>query len=223
MDIALEGVSKTYLSGQQQQTVLRDVSVHVGSGRFVALLGRSGSGKSTLLNLMAGFDAPTAGHIRLGDLSLGKADDRERTFFRRRHIGFVFQAFNLLPTLTVSENVLLPLDLLDVPITDARSRVAAALDSMGLSGYGDRFPEELSGGEQQRVALARALVHQPAVVLADEPTGNLDLANARQVVELLNSACRDAGMTLVMATHSREIKQYADEVLEMRDGQLVAG
>ena len=220
MHISLEEVTKDYVSAAQRQTVLRGVSAGFDSGRFVAVVGRSGSGKSTLLNLIAGFDAPSAGRIRIGEQCISEAADRQRTLFRRQHIGFVFQSFNLLPTLTAAENVRLPLELLDIAGDEGRERVLAGLERMGLADYGERFPEELSGGEQQRVAIARALVHEPAIVLADEPTGNLDLATARQVVELLDDACRVAGTTLIMATHSTEVIGYADEVYEVRDGQL---
>ncbi len=222
MRIVLDSVTKTYASGARRQRVLDGVSADIAGGRFVALVGRSGSGKSTLLNLIAGFDAPDAGSIVIGDTRVSHVSDRERTLFRRRHLGFVFQAFNLLPTLTAAENVRLPLELIDVPAADGRRRAEAALESVGMDGFGERFPEELSGGEQQRVAIARALVHQPAIVLADEPTGNLDLATAKQVVELLDDACRRQGTTLVMATHSTEVIGYADEVCEVRDGHLEA-
>jgi len=220
MRITLEQVSKHYRAGEHHQTVLDGVSADFASGRFVALLGRSGSGKSTLLNLIAGFDEPSAGLIRIGDQSVSGVADRERTLFRRRHLGFVFQFFNLLPTLTAGENVRLPLELLDVPAAEGRERAEAALAGVGMAGFRDRFPEELSGGEQQRVAIARALIHEPAIVLADEPTGNLDLSTAQQVVELLDDACRRQGTTLIMATHSTEVIGYADEVCEVREGGL---
>lgn len=220
MRIQLDRVSKHYLAGGHRQEVLQGVSAGFDSGRFVVLVGRSGSGKSTLLNLIAGFDAPDTGRIVVGEHAISEIDDRARTLFRRRHLGFVFQFFNLLPTLTVAENVRLPLELLDVPLPTSRERVVTALTEVGMSDYGDRFPEELSGGEQQRVAIARALVHGPAIVLADEPTGNLDLATARQVVEILDEACRRHGTTLIMATHSTEVIGYADEVYELRDGHL---
>ncbi|MEO0996418.1 MAG: ABC transporter ATP-binding protein, partial [Pseudomonadota bacterium] len=173
MRVVLSRVSKTFGTGERRQTVLDNVSAEFAQGRFVALMGRSGSGKSTLLNLIGGLDAPSAGTIRLGDFDLVEAGDDERTLFRRRHLGFVFQFFNLLPTLTVAENVRLPLSLLGAAA--AGSRADAALAEVGMAAAAARFPEELSGGEQQRVAIARALVHEPELVLADEPTGNLDL------------------------------------------------
>ncbi len=220
MRIQLDSVGKHYQAGKHRQDVLRDVTAEFDSGRFVVLVGRSGSGKSTLLNLIAGFDAPDSGRIRISDQYISDSDDRARTLFRRRHLGFVFQFFNLLPTLTVAENVRLPLELLDMPLSASRDRARAALGEVGMVAYLERFPEELSGGEQQRVAIARALVHDPAIVLADEPTGNLDLSTAQQVVDLLDEACRRHGTTLVMATHSTEVIGYADEVYELRDGHL---
>ncbi len=222
MRVRLKNVSKAYAAGSQRQSVLADVSAEFASGRFVVLVGRSGSGKSTLLNLIAGFDAPDAGSIHIADQLVSAGDDQARTLFRRRHLGFVFQFFNLLPTLTVAENVQLPLELLDEPLAAARNRVEEALDEVNMTAYGERFPEELSGGEQQRVAIARALVHRPAIVLADEPTGNLDLDTAHQVIELLDNACQRHGTTLIMATHSNEVIGVADEVHELRGGQLTA-
>jgi putative ABC transport system ATP-binding protein len=218
MRISLDTVGKDYLAGARRQAVLDAVSVSFDSGRFCVLLGRSGSGKSTLLNLIAGFDAPDRGVITVGETVVSALAERERTLFRREHIGVVFQSFNLLPTLTVAENVRLPLELLGAGAAAGRTQAEAMLRSLGLAGYGGRLPEELSGGEQQRVAIARALVHRPAIVLADEPTGNLDLRTARQVVALLDDACREQGVTLVMATHSTEVIGCADAVFEVREG-----
>jgi putative ABC transport system ATP-binding protein len=218
--IQLDNLSKHFLAGSHRQSVLKGVTAEFDSGRFVVLVGRSGSGKSTLLNLIAGFDAPDSGRVLISDQVISACDDRTRTLFRRRHLGFVFQFFNLLPTLTVAENVRLPLDLLDAPGDGARRRVADALAEVDMAAYSDRFPEELSGGEQQRVAIARALVHEPAIVLADEPTGNLDLVTAEPVIALLDEACRRHGTTLVMVTHSTEVIGYADEVYELRGGRL---
>ena len=220
MRVLLDNVSKHYRAGTHHQTVLQDVTARFDSGRFVALVGRSGSGKTTLLNLIAGFDGPDSGRVIVGDQVISGSDDRARTLFRKRHLGFVFQFFNLLPTLTVAENLRLPLELLKVPRGTGRERVNEALAEVEMAGYRDRFPEELSGGEQQRVAIARALIHEPAIVLADEPTGNLDLVTAEQIVALLDEVCRRHGTTLVMVTHSTEVIGYADEVYEMRAGYL---
>ncbi len=222
MRVALSRVSKAFGTGERRQTVLDEVSAEFAQGRFVALMGRSGSGKSTLLNLIGGLDAPTAGTILLGDFDLVAAGDDARTLFRRRQLGFVFQFFNLLPTLTVAENVRLPLSLLGADAADAARRAAGALAEVGMTAAVGRFPEELSGGEQQRVAIARALVHEPALVLADEPTGNLDLTTATAIVELLDGVCEARGATLIMATHSADVVGYADEVYDVGDGALKA-
>ncbi len=221
MDIRLTQLRKRFVTGGRAQLVLDGLDAAFAAGDFIALLGRSGSGKSTLLNLIGGLDQPDAGHIEIGGRDLAALDERERTLFRRQHIGFVFQFFNLLPTLTVAENVQLPLAL-NHARQDVAARVEAALAEVGLAGYGERFPEELSGGEQQRVAIARALIHEPAVVLADEPTGNLDLDTARQVVELLDEVCTRRQATLIMATHSREVVGYATAQYALRDGRLQA-
>jgi putative ABC transport system ATP-binding protein len=220
MRIRLDSVGKDYVAGDERQTVLADINLAFDSGSFVVLLGRSGSGKSTLLNLIAGFDAPDRGRIRIGESCVSALPERERTLFRRRHLGVVFQAYNLLPTLTVAENVQLPLELLGASAADGRTVAGAMLEALGLGAYGGRFPEELSGGEQQRVAIARALVHRPAIVLADEPTGNLDLATAQRVLALLDDACREHGATLVMATHSPEVVGRADAVYEVGAGDV---
>jgi putative ABC transport system ATP-binding protein len=201
--------------------VLDAVDAEVAPGEFVVLVGRSGSGKSTLLNLIGTIDAPTSGEIYIDDTALSALDETGRALLRRRRIGFVFQSFNLIPTLTAAENLLLPLELNGVTGTAATARVAECLAAVGLADCGLRFPEELSGGEQQRVAIARALVHLPGLVLADEPTGNLDLETATAVISLLDALCRDSGTTLVMATHSREVIGRADRVLAVRGGRLV--
>jgi putative ABC transport system ATP-binding protein len=219
--VELEHVSKTYREGDVERAVLRDVSVTIRSGEIAVLLGRSGSGKSTLLNLIAGIDHPTSGNVLVGGTVLTALDEQARTRFRRRHIGFVFQFFNLIPVLTVEENVLLPLDLNDRADAAGVARARALLDRVGLGGRGDSFPDRLSGGEQQRVAVARALIHEPALVLADEPTGNLDSETAAGVLELLDTLAREAGRTVVMGTHSREVVGVADRIFTIQRGQLV--
>lgn len=216
--IATEALGFAYETGRP---VLQEVALGIGRGEFVVILGRSGSGKTTLLNLIGGLDRPGAGRIRFGEQFLDAASDRERTLLRRRHVGFVFQFFNLLPALAVGENLALPLQLAGCPPRERPPRVARWLEAVGLPDMAARFPDELSGGEQQRVALARALIHEPDVILADEPTGNLDLETARSVVDLLDTLCRREGRTLVMATHSREVAGVADRVLELRRGRLV--
>ncbi|MGH7390153.1 MAG: ABC transporter ATP-binding protein [Candidatus Rokuibacteriota bacterium] len=219
--VELQHVARTYREGDVERVVLRDVSATIWTGEIVVLLGRSGSGKSTLLNLVAGIDRPTSGSVLVDGTDLTALDEQARTRFRRRHIGFVFQFYNLIPLLTVEENVLLPLDLNDRADAAGVARARALLDRVGLSGRGDSFPERLSGGEQQRVAVARALVHDPALVLADEPTGNLDAETAAGVLALLDTLAREAGRTVMMVTHSREVAAVADRVLAIEGGRLV--
>jgi putative ABC transport system ATP-binding protein len=219
--ITLRGVTKTYREGGAERLVLRSVDATICRGELCVLIGRSGSGKSTLLNLIGGIDVPTAGDIAVDGLSLARAGEASRTLFRRRHVGFVFQFFNLIPTLTVEENLRLPLELNGRRGDDATVRVRSLLAEVGLAERGPAFPEELSGGEQQRVAVARALVHEPSLVLADEPTGNLDLETGRQVIDLLDRLTRRAGRTMVMATHSPEVVGLADRIFRLQDGRLV--
>src|SRR5918996_4490140 len=219
--LELRQLSKTYREGEAARVVLRDVSVTIASGEIVVLVGRSGSGKSTLLNLIAGIDRPTAGTVAVNGTDLTRLDEEARTRFRRRHIGFVFQFFNLIPLLTVEENLLLPLDLNGRADADGVTRARGLLERVGLAGRGDSFPERLSGGEQQRVAIARALIHDPALILADEPTGNLDADTAAGVLDLLDSLAREAGRTVLMATHSREVIGVADRIFTIERGALV--
>ncbi len=219
--LELRGVTKVYREGERQHTVLDRADLRVAEGELVALLGRSGSGKSTLLNLLSGIDLPTSGEVLLRDVDLNTLDERRRTLMRRHQIGFVFQFFNLIPTLTVEENLLLPLELSGKLDRDQRRRALSLLESVGLGHRLASFPDVLSGGEQQRVAIVRALVHDPLLVLADEPTGNLDADTAEQVLDLLRRSLRDRGKTLVMATHSREAAAIADRVLRVEDGKLV--
>jgi putative ABC transport system ATP-binding protein len=221
--IRLAGVTRAFREGETERVVLRGVDAEIRRGEVVALLGRSGSGKSTLLHLIGGIDLPTAGEIEVAGVSLTRASERARTLFRRQHVGFVFQFFNLIPTLTVEENLLLPLELNGRGGEPGRRVVHALLDEVGLGDRAATFPERLSGGEQQRVAVARAIVHDPDLVLADEPTGNLDLDTGRQVLRLLDRLTRQAGKTLVMVTHAPEVVELADRVLRLQDGRLVAG
>ena len=216
MDLELEQVSKAYGG----TPVLNRVNLQLPGGDYVVIVGRSGSGKSTLLNLLGGLDQPSAGRVLCGGLDLGGMNETDRARIRRRDIGFVFQACNLIPTLTVRENLLVPLQLNDRDLVTGARHCDTLLQSAGLGGRADRFPEELSGGEQQRVAVLRAIVHDPGVVIADEPTGNLDLATARETLDLLESFCRAGGRTLIMATHSVEVMGRASRVLGIADGQL---
>ncbi len=196
------------------------MDLNIRAGEFVVLLGRSGSGKSTLLNLLSGIDLPDHGEVLFNGQDITGLSERDRTLFRRRHIGFVFQSYNLVPTLTVEENLLLPLELNGVTGLAARQRGHELLRQLGLADRASSYPDRLSGGEQQRIAIARALAHDPAVVLADEPTGNLDLDTGQEVLNLLDQATRAAGKTLVMVTHSREVVGLADRILSLSQGAL---
>ncbi|HZF07384.1 MAG TPA: ABC transporter ATP-binding protein [Thermoanaerobaculia bacterium] len=222
--IEIRDLSRTYEEGGRERTVLRGANANLRRGEIAVLVGRSGTGKSTLLNLLSGIDPPSGGEVVIDGVSISRLSERERTLFRRDRIGFVFQFFNLIPTLTVEENFLLPLEL-----KGRRGRVPpaarqAALDLLAEVGLADRrasFPDRLSGGEQQRVAVARALAHDPLLVLADEPTGNLDLETGLAVLALLDRLTRRAGKTLVMATHSPEVVGLADRVFRIEDCRLI--
>ncbi|MDW8402658.1 MAG: ABC transporter ATP-binding protein [Chloroflexus sp.] len=218
--IRCEQVTKSYLEGDQLRTVLRDITITVAAGEFVVLLGKSGSGKSTLLNLVSGIDTPSSGEIWVAGQRLNQLSERERTLFRRRSIGFVFQFYNLAPTLTALENVLLPLELNGQRGPAARAAALEMLAAVGLADRANTYPDRLSGGEQQRVAIARALVHNPDLVLADEPTGNLDSDTGAQVLDLLDRLTRQVGKTLLMVTHSREMIGVADRVFQLRNGRI---
>jgi putative ABC transport system ATP-binding protein len=219
--VELHGVSKVYVEGDRERLVLRGVDLAVTRGAFVAVLGRSGSGKSTLLNLIGGIDVPTTGTVTINGTVVTALGERERTLFRRRHVGFIFQFFNLVSTLTVEENLLLPLELVGRTGSQARGRAADLLREVGLSDRARALPDRLSGGEQQRVAVARALAHEPELVLADEPTGNLDTESAEQVLALLRRLPRERRRTVIAVTHSAEVARTADRVLMLRDGSVV--
>ncbi len=219
--IELRGLSKRFQEGESERTVLQAVDLTIAPGQFVVLLGQSGSGKSTLLHLIGGIDTPSSGRVDIGGVDLTALDERNRTLFRRDHIGFIFQFFNLIPTLSVLENVTLPGELAGRP---RPALEAAARDLLGRVGLADRAatrPDRLSGGQQQRVAIARALLHQPLLILADEPTGNLDEHTGEQVLELLIDLTRQQGRTLIMATHNGAIAGRADRVLRVQEGHLL--
>src|SRR5688572_8630810 len=215
-------LSKSYYEGDVQRVVLQNAHAEFQPGEITAILGRSGSGKSTLLNLISGIDEPDGGQIWVDGRELSALPERDRTFFRRARIGFVFQFYNLIPTLTVGENVTLPLELNQVPRPFARKKAEGMLEAVGLLDRWDTFPEKLSGGEQQRVTLARALVHDPLLILADEPTGNLDEETGAQVMSMLTRLTREQHRTLLMVTHSMEAASHADRVLRLSHGQLLA-
>jgi putative ABC transport system ATP-binding protein len=221
--VELVGLHKRYREGEQLHTVLDGATARIVSGERVAILGPSGSGKSTLLNLISGIDLPDSGSVRVGDTDLTALRERERTLFRRERVGFVFQFFNLLPTLTVLENLLLPLELAGGVDARGKERARSLLERVGLSGRAGTFPDRLSGGEQQRVAIARALSHGPDLLLADEPTGNLDEDMGASVAELLDELVRTQGSTLVVVTHSLDLARRMDRVLRIDHGRLVEG
>ncbi len=218
--IRFEHVTKVFQEGERQRKVLNDLDAEIAAGEFVAMIGRSGSGKSTLLNLLAGLDAPTSGEIWIGETCITRLHDRQRTLFRRDHIGFVFQFFNLIPTLSVRENVLLPAELSGWDAHRAVAQADALLDAVGLLDRARVFPDKLSGGEQQRVAIARALCADPQLILADEPTGNLDSDTGATVLDLLTRLAREKGKTLVVVTHSPDVASLADRTLRLHHGQL---
>ena len=219
--LCLVNLSKNYIEGDQIRVVLQDACAYIGEGEFVAILGKSGSGKSTLLNLISGIDLVDHGEIWVNGQNLTKMNDFQRTLFRRQHTGFVFQFFNLIPTLTVLENVILPLELLGHRDDQAKKRTKYLLNEVGLLDRQDTFPDRLSGGEQQRVAIARALVHDPILVLADEPTGNLDEETGKTILSLLDRLTRQEGKNLIVVTHSSEAASFADRVLQLKDGKLI--
>ncbi len=220
--IRLRDLSKIYKEGLIKQVVLERVSAEFSHGEMIILLGKSGSGKSTLLNLISGIDLPTSGDIIIDGKNLTKFSEQDRTIFRRHHIGFVFQFFNLIPTLTVEENLVLPLELkLNGRLSgDNTKMVHQLLEEVGLTRKATAFPDRLSGGEQQRVAIARALIHDPDIILADEPTGNLDYETALQIIDLLDRMVRQRGKTMLMATHSQEVIGLADRIFCIKDGMF---
>jgi putative ABC transport system ATP-binding protein len=220
--IALKDLSREYTSGQRTVHALDGVSLEIARDEFVAISGPSGCGKSTLIHLMAGLDRPTSGEIFVDGLALHSADDAALTQFRRKQVGLVFQFFNLLPTMNVLENVSLPLLLQGVSPSESDRRAAELVELVGLKERADHFVHQLSGGEQQRTAIARALVHRPSLLIADEPTGNLDSQSAASVMELLEKIGGEAMTTLIVVTHSEEVARAASRRVAMRDGKVLA-
>jgi putative ABC transport system ATP-binding protein len=222
--IQAENVSRQFRLGEALISAVDGVSLEIRAGEFVALLGSSGSGKSTLLNLLAGLDRPTAGAIHVRGRNLAELDAVELAHYRRDTVGMVFQSFNLLPRMTLEENVELPLRLAEVERGERQARVAEALERVRLGGRRRHRPSELSGGEQQRGALARALVNRPAILFADEPTGNLDSVNGEQILLLLQEIQGSLGMTVIMVTHERPLaERFANRIVMLSDGRLVGG
>jgi ABC-type lipoprotein export system ATPase subunit len=218
--IELRGVSKFYSSGDLPFAALQNVDLRIRTEEFVAIMGPSGSGKSTLLHLIAGLDVPDQGEITVNGVNLKGLSENERTLFRRRHIGFVFQNFQLLPAMTVEENIAFPLHADGRPKAEKVSRVARLLKEVGLEDKAGEFPNKLSGGQQQRVAIARALALQPRLLLADEPTGNLDRKRSSEILQLLSNLHRQQKLTIVMVTHDPYTASFADRVIMLRDGEV---
>jgi ABC-type lipoprotein export system ATPase subunit len=214
-------VSKRFRQGTQDVPALVDVSLEVPTGSFVSIMGPSGSGKSTLLHLISGIDSPSAGALVIAGRRTSEMSDDEITVFRRRHIGLVFQFFNLLPMLSAEENVALPLILDGVPVREARGRAASLLEDVGLGHRAHHGPDQLSGGEMQRVAVARALVIEPLVLLADEPTGNLDSKAAHEILVLIGAVSRERGQTVIMVTHDPASAKHGERLITLRDGRIV--
>ncbi len=218
--VRLTNLTRSFHEGEQLHAVLQSLDATFVRGEKVALRGRSGSGKSTLLNLISGIDIPDDGEVEIDGQLITAMSERERTLFRREHIGFVYQAFNLVPTLTVADNVRLVLELNAIKGDTAAKRISTLLDQVGLLDRANSYPDLLSGGEQQRVAIARAVAHGPSLVLADEPTGNLDDKTADEVLKMLDDMVSDAGGTMIVATHSARVAKRCDRVLELHDGRL---
>ena len=217
MLVSARGLTRVFREEAAAHAVIRDLDLDLRAGEIVAVVGRSGSGKSTLLNLIGAMDRPSAGQLSFAGEDMAGWNDDARTTFRRARLGFVFQAFNLLPTLQVGENIALPLELNGLAVD---ARVAELLAALGLTALAARYPDQISGGEQQRTAIARAVAHRPALIIADEPTGNLDRESGREVIALFERSVRAAGAALLMATHSDEMLGHADRVLDLRDGRL---
>lgn len=219
--VRLKSLTKRYEEAGQDHTVLHAIDGEIHEGEFAVLLGKSGSGKSTLLNLIGGIDVPSAGEVWIKGTCITGLSERDLTLFRRDNIGFIFQFFNLIPTLTALENIMLPYELRSKDRREGEKAARHLLERVGLANRANTYPDKMSGGEQQRVAIARALVHQPLLILADEPTGNLDEDTGKIVLNLLLELTRDAGKTLIMATHSAEIVPFADVVYHISEGKLV--
>ncbi|MEC7213519.1 MAG: ABC transporter ATP-binding protein [SAR324 cluster bacterium] len=217
--LELQGLYKSYFDGSGDHHILKGADLNIEKGETVAILGSSGSGKSTLLNLIAGIDLPDQGEVRIDGKNLGQMSEKNRTLLRRRTMGFVFQSFNLIPTLNVYENLMLPLELNQ--ISKNSGIVSQMLEALGLKGREESHPDRLSGGEQQRVAIARALMHQPSLLLADEPTGNLDAETSQETLKLINHLVHRSRTTMIMATHSQEVIEWVDRVLGIEDGKLI--
>ena len=216
--INLENITKYYKEGNSKFTVLENLDLSIDEGEIIILLGKSGSGKSTLLNIISGIDLPNSGSLKINSREITSLTEKERTLVRRKNIGFIFQFFNLVPTLTVEENLLLPLEL--NLIQNRIQLVKSVLEEVELSDKLNMYPDKLSGGERQRVAIARALIHNPDIILADEPTGNLDYETSFKIIDLLDRVVKKKGKTMIMVTHSKDVIGLADRVLTIRNGKI---
>ena len=216
--LQLKNLSKKYIEGKSGHVVLKALNLSVEEGEIVILFGKSGSGKSTLLNIISGIDIPDEGSVIIDGIDITRLSEKERTLIRRNRIGFIFQFFNLIPTLTVKENLLLPLELSE--IENQEERINSILSELDLLERSNAYPDKLSGGEQQRIAIARALIHNPDIILADEPTGNLDHDTSLQIIDLLDRVVKKKGKTMIMVTHSRDVIGLADRIFSLREGGL---
>jgi putative ABC transport system ATP-binding protein len=216
-------IRKDYQEGGEKRPVLVDVTQKISEGESIVILGKSGTGKTTFLNIISGIDAADSGEVFIDGKNLTSMSDLQRTLFRRKNIGFIFQFFNLIPTLTILDNIMLPLELNNLVDHHGNQAALDMLNEVGLKGREKAYPDQLSGGEQQRVAIARALVHNPLLVLADEPTGNLDEENGRMILTILDRLTRKSGKNLIMVTHSLEAAGIADRILSLKNGRLVSG
>jgi len=223
MYIQLKQIKKTYTEGEKQHLILSDVNLSIAKGEFVVLLGASGSGKTTLLNLISAIDSPDNGAIIIDQQSIDLLNEHQKTLFRRESIGFIFQFFNLIPTLTVAENLQFPLELNGKLNRQTQAELEFLLNKLGIRDKHNSYPEQLSGGEQQRVAIARALIHRPKLLLADEPTGNLDDRTGEQVMDLLQELAKLYDMTMLVVTHSMAVAERADRVLQLKQGRIIQG
>ena len=219
--IRIRHVRKVYLMGEEKVVALDDVSLDIYKGEFVCFLGTSGSGKSTFLNMVAGLEKPTRGEIWIGKVPIHKLNEAQVTIFRQKNIGFIFQAYHLMQSMTALENVALPLMLKGVPKEIREPAAKKALAQVGLKGYEGRKPNQMSGGQQQRVGIARALVVKPKIIFADEPTGNLDSHTTKDVMDLISKETKENGTTLILVTHDRSIADYADKIVTIQDGNII--
>lgn len=218
--IEARGVTKIFNTGRGEVRAINGVDLDIYEGEYLSVMGPSGSGKSTLFNMIGALDRPTSGTVEIGGVFLGKINDREAAFFRSQHMGYIFQAYNLIPSLTALKNVALPVALAGVPTEEALRRATLALEEVGLGERLTHRPDELSGGQQQRVAIARAIVNKPSILLADEPTANLDLHTGEQIIELLRGLCNKHGVTVITATHDHAMLAISDRVVWIADGKV---